>query len=157
MFVDYYKILGLDQNSSLEQIKKRFKELAKKYHPDVNKNENATKVMQELLEAYYILSDLDARKRYDIQYERFYNQGYSNYNSNSQGRQRSTREQDFKYNDPIIEKWIINAKNQSFDFIDKSIKESKGISKSGCKYFFYALIINFILLIIVTILVRILN
>lgn len=157
MFVDYYKILGLNLNSSSEQIKKRFKDLAKKYHPDVNKNSDATKLMQELLEAYYILSDFEARKRYDIQYNRFYNPSHSSHNTNDQSKESSKSEQDFKYNDPLIEKWIINAKNQSFDFISKSLKESKGISKSGCKYFFYALIINFILLIIVSILIRILN
>lgn len=155
MFVDYYQILGLNQNSSSEQIKKRFKELAKKYHPDVNKNADSTKLMQELLEAYYILSDLEARRRYDIQYDRFYNQSRADQNTNSQSKESPKSEQDFKYNDPIIEKWVINAKNQAFDFIRKSLEETKGISKSGCKYFFYALIINFIILIIVSILIRI--
>jgi curved DNA-binding protein CbpA len=158
MFIDYYTILGLNKNATPEQIKKRFKELAKKYHPDVNKDSNATQLMQELLEAYYILSDLEARIRYDIQYDRYYNQqnssSYSTKTTNAQSKENKTK-QDFKFNDPIIEKWIINAKKQALDFIDKSLKESKGISKNGCKYFFYALLINIALLIIISILVSI--
>jgi curved DNA-binding protein CbpA len=114
--------------------------------------------MQELLEAYYILSDSEARNRYNIQYERFYSQQKANStdSSFSDNTQHKTK-QDFKYNDPIIEKWIDNAKRQALDFINKSLFESKGISKNGCKYFFYALLINLILLIIISILVRIFN
>lgn len=157
MFVDYYYVLEVQKNASLEQIKKQFKVLAKKYHPDINKDSNATQLMQELLEAYYILSDSEARTRYNIQYDRFYgyqkakdNSTYSSYSNNSQ----QETEQDFKYNDPLIEKWINNAKKQALEFINKSLYESKGISKNGCKYFFYALLINFVLLIIILVLVR---
>ncbi|XP_055311634.1 protein tumorous imaginal discs, mitochondrial-like isoform X3 [Sitodiplosis mosellana] len=63
---DYYKILGVSKNSSAKDIKKAYYQLAKKYHPDQNKDDpNAGKKFQEVSEAYEILSDDTKRKEYD--------------------------------------------------------------------------------------------
>lgn len=63
---DYYKILGISKNSSAKDIKKAYYQLAKKYHPDTNKDDpNASKKFQEVSEAYEILSDDTKRKEYD--------------------------------------------------------------------------------------------
>ncbi|XP_031640281.1 protein tumorous imaginal discs, mitochondrial-like [Contarinia nasturtii] len=63
---DYYKILGVSKNSSGKDIKKAYYQLAKKYHPDTNKDDpNASKKFQEVSEAYEILSDDTKRKEYD--------------------------------------------------------------------------------------------
>lgn len=63
---DYYKILGVSKNSSTKEIKKAYYQLAKKYHPDTNKDDpNASKKFQEVSEAYEILSDDTKRKEYD--------------------------------------------------------------------------------------------
>lgn len=63
---DYYKILGITKNSSPKEIKKAYYQLAKKYHPDTNKDDpNAGKKFQEVSEAYEILSDDTKRKEYD--------------------------------------------------------------------------------------------
>lgn len=63
---DYYKILGVTKNSSSKEIKKSYYQLAKKYHPDTNKDDpNASKKFQEVSEAYEILSDDTKRKEYD--------------------------------------------------------------------------------------------
>lgn len=63
---DYYKILGVTKNSSSKEIKKAYYQLAKKYHPDTNKDDpNAGKKFQEVSEAYEILSDDTKRKEYD--------------------------------------------------------------------------------------------
>ncbi|OTF74512.1 hypothetical protein BLA29_012669, partial [Euroglyphus maynei] len=63
---DYYKILGVDKNASAKEIKKAYYELAKKYHPDTNKNDpNAGKKFQEVSEAYQVLSDDGKRQQYD--------------------------------------------------------------------------------------------
>lgn len=60
---DYYKILGVSKNSSAKEIKKSYYQLAKKYHPDTNKDDpNASKKFQEVSEAYEILSDDTKRK-----------------------------------------------------------------------------------------------
>lgn len=65
---DYYSILGIPPDSSEEDIKKKFRELAKKYHPDRGGDPEKFK---EIMEAYSILSDKEKRKKYD--YEFFYN------------------------------------------------------------------------------------
>jgi curved DNA-binding protein len=65
-FIDYYKILGLDKNASTEDVKKAYRKLARKFHPDLNPNDaNAKKRFQEINEANEVLSDPEKRKKYD--------------------------------------------------------------------------------------------
>lgn len=66
MSKNYYEILGVSQTATQDEIKRAFRTLAKKYHPDVNSDINATEKMQEIIDAYEILSNLELRKRYDI-------------------------------------------------------------------------------------------
>ena len=63
---DYYEVLGIDKNADDAAIKKAYRVLAKKYHPDVNPgDENAEKMFKEASEAYAILSDPEKRRQYD--------------------------------------------------------------------------------------------
>lgn len=62
---DYYEVLGVDKNASEADIKSAFRKLAKKYHPDVSKEENAAEKFKEAQEAYAVLSDPEKRKQYD--------------------------------------------------------------------------------------------
>lgn len=65
-FIDYYKILELDKNASEADIKKAYRKLARKYHPDLNPNDaNAKKKFQQINEANEVLSDPEKRKKYD--------------------------------------------------------------------------------------------
>jgi len=62
---DYYEILGIQKNASDEDIKKAYRSLAKKYHPDLNKEPGAEEKFKEVQEAYDVLSDTNKRSQYD--------------------------------------------------------------------------------------------
>lgn len=64
---DYYEILGVDKNASQEEIKKAFRQLAKKWHPDVNPSniKEAEEKFKEINEAFQVLSDPQKRRQYD--------------------------------------------------------------------------------------------
>lgn len=65
-YIDYYKILGLSKTASESDIKKAYRKLARKYHPDVNPdNEEAKQKFQQINEANEVLSDPEKRKKYD--------------------------------------------------------------------------------------------
>ena len=65
-YIDYYKVLGLDKNASTEDIKKAYRKLARKYHPDLNPdNAEAKKKFQQINEANEVLTDPEKRKKYD--------------------------------------------------------------------------------------------
>lgn len=62
---DYYEVLGVGRNASQEDIKKAYRKLARKYHPDFNKDPEAQEKFKEINEAYQVLSDPEKRKLYD--------------------------------------------------------------------------------------------
>src|SRR5438045_1159718 len=65
-FIDYYKVLGVDNNATQEDIKKAYRKLARKLHPDLNPNDKeAHKKFQQINEANEVLSDPEKRKKYD--------------------------------------------------------------------------------------------
>ncbi|HEY1726383.1 MAG TPA: DnaJ C-terminal domain-containing protein [Steroidobacteraceae bacterium] len=64
-YKDYYSILGVERGATDEQIKKSYRRLARKYHPDVSKEANAEEKFKEVAEAYQTLKDADKRAAYD--------------------------------------------------------------------------------------------
>ena len=65
-FIDYYKILGVDKNADAQTIKKAYRKLARKFHPDLNPNDkDAKQKFQQINEANEVLSDPEKRKKFD--------------------------------------------------------------------------------------------
>ncbi len=79
---DPYEVLGVERNSTIKDIKKAYRKLAKEYHPDHNKNADAEDKFKQVQDAYEILSDDAKRKAYD-QYGFAGTQGYGNYSGYS--------------------------------------------------------------------------
>lgn len=103
-FVDYYSTLGLDKTASQEDIKKAYRKLARKYHPDLNPDdETAKKKFQELNEANEVLTDPEKRRKYDQYGENWkhgeeYEQTQQQYRGRSSGTSQQNPFEGFDYN-----------------------------------------------------------
>lgn len=105
---DYYKILGANLDSTKEEIKSKFKTLARKYHPDLNpNNKSAEETFKEVNEAYSVLSNEDSRKKYNEKLNGF---------SNNREEKKETKKTYTKKN------------NIDFENIDKSFESFFGFN-----------------------------
>lgn len=98
-YKDYYKIMGLDRSASQEDIKRAYRKLARKYHPDVSKDPEAEKKFKEVGEAYEILKDPEKRKKYD-QYGQYWKEQDQ---QQSQGRRQQSQGSRQQYYQPFDE------------------------------------------------------
>lgn len=80
-FVDYYKVLNISENATLEEIKKAFRKLAKEFHPDKNKSKDTSAKFREVFEAYEILKDKITRDIFDERRRKFYTTKRTEFNS----------------------------------------------------------------------------
>lgn len=82
---DYYEVLGVSKDASKEEIKKAYRKLSKQYHPDINKEADASEKFQEVKEAYEVLSDEQKRAQYDQYGHQDPNQGFGGFGGGAEG------------------------------------------------------------------------
>ncbi|SJZ97645.1 DnaJ domain-containing protein [Selenihalanaerobacter shriftii] len=95
---NYYKILGVNQNVDFSQIKKAYRKLALKYHPDKHQNDKKMEEkFKEIVGAYEVLSSEDSRRKYDVKLARRFNRARNkNKKKNSQSVHNKFNQGDFR-------------------------------------------------------------
>lgn len=168
MFKDYYQILNISQTAVLADIKKAYRSLSLKWHPDKNPNKDSTSIMQDINEAYSILKDSVKRQRYDKEYLRFkqtqqvanlsYKSSSSQYNSSYKNTKHNTWTYDYDVSDNQVKFDMEDAREYAKKLVDdffKSLKENSAKAAKGAwgemkGYIYGAIIITLISLIIMS-------
>ncbi len=143
MFKDYYAILEIHTTASLTEIKTAYRLQAIKWHPDKNIGKDTSSKMQVINEAYLILKDIEARKLYDSEIQKFkIHQSKAESKSRNQeehfGSEPLNNENRHEYSDYNIEnstlkKWMTNAKNQAVNLASESIQDVVEMTIVGVK------------------------
>ncbi len=151
IFVDYYAILEIPFDAVHEDIKKAYRKLSLKYHPDKNKdNPNATLRQQEINEAYYILGNTEKRKVYYIEYIRYQDfikklteqrntSSSKTTEQNDNGKQKAdynnsqnqSVNEEFEVFDEHLKDWIYEAKKHASKVAKQAAADFKGVVKEG--------------------------
>ena len=149
--IDYYKLLNIGHDATHNQIKKAYKRGASKWHPDRNNSLDATKSMQLINEAYLILSDSEARERYDSEYASYKRSAHQDYTEEVKD-DFSTDYADYDIKDEVLKDWINKAKAQAKAMATQSLDDLLGMSYAAAsaaynstKYWIIALIVVLIL------------
>lgn len=122
---NYYKILGVEQNVTFDELKKVYRKLAKKYHPDTNLgNAEAEEMFKKITEAYEVLSDDKSRAKYD----RELNVKFSNFENNTK---TSKNTKTGNINEEIFNKFNgFNVFEQAFGMNGKNNNNNENVSKN---------------------------
>lgn len=114
-FKDYYKILSVEYSASEEDIKKAYREAAKKWHPDRNPDDpNAENRFKQIVEAYEVLSDPEKRKRLD---EFFGQKRHYTYTGRKRSQQSQKQEDDSDYSDFFKQFFRQRKSKSSYNFL----------------------------------------
>lgn len=142
MIPNYYEVLGVGKDSSKDQIKKAYRQLALQWHPDVNHSPDAHERFIDINQAYLILSDDEARARYDIEYDLYFADpeiiGQPTWHKEkATGFPKSdSTNKDYPFSDQDLNGWSRNAKAQAeryarMSFLDFSKLVGKIIIETG--------------------------
>lgn len=147
MFIDYYALLEISQSATISEIKSAYRTQAMKWHPDKNAGFDTTDKMKELNEAKQILTDEEARVRYDKEYSKFKsfqhekeankkNEKTNTQNQESEAEQGKEKDFSYHFDDQILKKWVDNARKQAMRDVHEMVIEFRDNSILGFETFF---------------------
>ena len=96
----YYAILGVSQSANFQEIKKSYRKLAKKYHPDKNKSPLAEETIKKINESFEILSDRRKRKQYDLEASNIYDANDSTYEEKEENLSDQMQRNSYNFSKP---------------------------------------------------------
>lgn|SRR5690554_4889952 len=133
MIPNHYQTLGVSVNASKDEIKKAYRQLALKFHPDRNKSPDAHERFIEINEAYLILFDDEARAKYDREYKYYYGQKANTEQASSTHKEKAYQEekrtytysskQEPQFDDEDLNQWTKNAREQAESFAKMAFDE----------------------------------
>jgi DnaJ-class molecular chaperone len=161
MFRDYYAILEVSYDASPEEIKSAYRQLSKKWHPDVNPDVEVTSKMQDINEAYCVLKDAEKRRRYDEEYKRFkqFQQTSNKTNSNHTSTTSSTATSssksyyyDYNVNDESVWNDMESARAEATrlvrEFLNNLKKDGKNAAKGAWEAIYPYILVSIVFTII---------
>jgi curved DNA-binding protein CbpA len=156
VFKDYYAILKIPFDTSVDKIRAAYKRQALRWHPDKNPEKGSKEIMQDINEAYLILKDAEARIRYNNEYKRYksHREQEHEFTSTSSMANNSPKENQYEFYDEILKKWMENAREQASNLVSQTLKEIKIGTKAAGKEMFQQSIIFVLVGIIFSILIR---
>lgn len=132
MFKDYYQILDILPSATKQEIKKAYRKMSLRWHPDRNFGVDVTEMMQDINEAYKILNDDISRARYDKEYQEFIRQR-ENRKPKQQERKPESWNYDYDVHDEDLKQDINEARIYAKDIVDEFLKKLRETSKVAAK------------------------
>ena len=153
MFKDYYAILGISLNVTDDEIKRVYRELSKKYHPDKNPNQDTTSIMQDINEAYFILSIPYKREIYNKEY-RIYQEKISIIQRPNTSYNTYTN---YEVRNEELNNIINDARKAAMEYVKQVMKEFKELSLEAGKGAWNEMLPYIIIGAIITLIIMLIN
>ena len=130
--IDYYNVLNVSYNASLKEINKAYKREAVKWHPDRNRSPGAKERMIIINEARLILTDNEARVKYNAELNR-----YNLFKESKKSAYKDDLEEEYVFRDDVLFRWMENARYQARNLAKSSLDDLVGMSAAGFSAFYH--------------------
>ena len=130
---DYYFILKISWAAEPREIQSAYYRLARSHHPDVSDDRDATKRMQDINEAYYILKDAAKRERYDAEYHLYREWLKQNAAESAPQSEDASRRQSYHMKDDVLRSWIEEAVSRASELGKQAIRDTGQMATESVK------------------------